>query len=435
MHPASCRMPVPAWLVAGALLLAHLLTLGRYGIFRDEFYYLANGRHLAWGYVDHPPLVAVIAWTVEHTIGTSVYALRTPSLFALAGVLAIMAALVRRIGGGGLAVTIAWLAFALSPYYLYTFHYLSMNAPEVLWWSLAALLLVKATDAHRAPDHGARAEAWPWLAFGLVMGMAVLTKVSGFIWGAGLALGLLLSPARHHLRSPWPWVGVAVTALLFAPHVAWQVAHDFPTAEFVRNAQANKIIPLAPAAFLGEQIMLLGPIGALVAIVGAIALAARRLPGGRVWLVAVVATLTVFLLQRSKAYYVMPAYPVLLVAGAVALERWLATRVAPRRAAIALMLVIGLPLVPLTLPVLPPAALQAYMARLGLGVSSAERHQTGALPQHFADMFGWEALADAVAGVVRTLPPEERATARIFAQNYGRRARSSTTGPRAGCHR
>ena len=118
------------------------------------------------------------------------------------------------------------------------------------------------------------------------------------------------------------------------------MAHGLPTAEFVRNAQANKIVPLAPTAFLREQIMLLGPVGAIVAVVGCVALATRP-ARGRLWLVAVVATLTVFLLQRSKPYYVMPAYPVLLVAGAVTLERWLATRVAPRRVAIALMLVVG----------------------------------------------------------------------------------------------
>jgi hypothetical protein len=59
------------------------------------------------------------------------------------------------------------------------------------------------------------------------------------------------------------------------------------------------------------------------------------------------------------------------------------------------------------------------MTRLGLGVSPAERHETGALPQHFADMFGWEGLADAVAAVVQTLSPAERASARIYAQNYG----------------
>ena len=134
------RLPIAAWIVAASLMAAHLATLGRYGIFRDEFYYLANGRHLAWGYVDHPPLVAGLAWLVEHTIGTSIYALRAPMLLALLAVLAVIVGLVRRLGGGGVAVTIAWVAFALSPYYLYTFHYLSMNAPEVLWWSLAVLL-------------------------------------------------------------------------------------------------------------------------------------------------------------------------------------------------------------------------------------------------------------------------------------------------------
>ena len=96
------------------------------------------------------------------------------------------------------------------------------------------------------------------------------------------------------------------------------------------------------------------------------------------------------------------------------------------------MVLIGLPLVPLTLPVLPPATLQAYMARLGLGVSSAERHEMGALPQHFADMFGWESLADAVARVVRMLPPDERRSARIYAQNYGEAGSLEYYGPSRG---
>ena len=144
-NAARARITTSAWCVAAALLLAHLLTLGRYGIFRDEFYYLANARHLAWGYVDHPPMVAAIAWLTSHTLGTSVYALRLPMLLALVAVLAVQAGLVRRLGGGGVAIGIAWLAFALSPYYLFTFHYLSMNAPEVLLWCVAALLLFDAT--------------------------------------------------------------------------------------------------------------------------------------------------------------------------------------------------------------------------------------------------------------------------------------------------
>ncbi|MGV3518906.1 ArnT family glycosyltransferase [Luteitalea sp.] len=437
------RLPTAAWIVAALLMVAHLATLGRYGIFRDEFYYLANGRHLAWGYVDHPPLVAGLAWLVEHTIGTSVYALRAPMLLALLAVLAVIAGLVRRLGGGEGAVTIAWVAFALSPYYLYTFHYLSMNAPEVLWWSLAVLLLMRATGPRAAAeDEPPAAEAvgptaaianaaWPWVAFGVVMGLAALTKVSGLVWGAGLALGLLLSPARRHLRSPWPWAAVAIATVFFLPHVWWQVANDWPTAEFVRNAQATKIVPLAPGTFLREQLSLLGPIGALTALIGFAGLV-TRLRHGRGLAVAVVFVLIVLLAQRSKAYYAMPAYPVLLAAGGVVLERWAPWRWWWGRLALACLLVFGVLLVPVTLPVLPEGWLPGYLARLGLTVESGERHRTGPLPQHFADMFGWETLADDVARVVAMLTADERATARIYTQNYGEAGALEYYGPSRG---
>jgi 4-amino-4-deoxy-L-arabinose transferase-like glycosyltransferase len=229
MTSNSRRTPTSAWLVAASLLAAHVLTLARYGIFRDEFYYLANARRLAWGYVDHPPLVAALAWLIEHTLGTSVYALRAPMLITLAAVLAAMAALVRLLGGGGAAVAVAWLAFALSPYYLYAFHYLSMNAPEVLWWTLAALLLARATglgeDGGTVPSGSHRA----WLLFGLVMGLAFLTKVSGLVWGAALAAGVVASPARRRLAGPAPWLAVTIAALMFLPHVIWQASHGWPT--------------------------------------------------------------------------------------------------------------------------------------------------------------------------------------------------------------
>ena len=411
------RIPPLAWGIAAALLLAHVLTLGRYGIFRDEFYYLANGRHLAWGYVDHPPFVALLAWVVEHTLGTSVYALRAPMLLTLTAVLACLAALVRLMGGSGTAVAVAWLAFALSPYYLFAFHYLSMNAPEVLWWTLAALLLARAARLDDRSEPPARQRSW--LLFGLVMGIAFLTKVSGLVWGAALAIGLLLSPARRHLARPTPWVASAIAALMFLPHVIWQATHDWPTSEFMRNAQANKIVALASIDFLLEQVKLLGPVGVVVAVAGLAGSATRRVPGERVWATAFLFTTAVFLLQRSKPYYLTPAYPVLIAAGAVVITRagWLESLTG--RAVGALLTTAGLLLVPITLPVLSPVQVQAYLARLGLTVESGERHKKGALPQHYADMFGWETLADDVARVVAMLSAEERVSARIYAQNYG----------------
>ena len=172
-------------------------------------------------------------------------------------------------GGGGAAVAVAWTSVALAPYYLFGFHYLSMNAPEVLWWALAALLLARATDLHLARDGRAEpAGPGPWLLLGVVMGLALLTKVSGLVWGVALAAALLISPARRDLWRAWPWCAVTLAAVMFAPHVIWQAQHGWPTAEFVRNAQAGKITAFAPGDFLLEQVKLLGPVGALVAIAG-----------------------------------------------------------------------------------------------------------------------------------------------------------------------
>src|SRR5579862_9443462 len=79
--------------------LVHFLWNGRYGYFRDELYYAACGQHLAWGYVDHAPLVAVICWFARRLLGDSLYAIRLfPALSAAAKVL-FTAWMVREFGG------------------------------------------------------------------------------------------------------------------------------------------------------------------------------------------------------------------------------------------------------------------------------------------------------------------------------------------------
>jgi 4-amino-4-deoxy-L-arabinose transferase-like glycosyltransferase len=83
------RPPIAwAW-IAGPLLVvlaAHLAVLGRYGFGWDELYYVACADHLAWGYVDHPPLIAFVTAATRFLLGDSLPALRLPNV--LAGLLA-----------------------------------------------------------------------------------------------------------------------------------------------------------------------------------------------------------------------------------------------------------------------------------------------------------------------------------------------------------
>ncbi len=129
----------------------------------------------------------------------------------------------------------------------------------------------------------------------------------------------------------------------------------------------------------------------------------------------------VFTVQEAKAYYFSGGYPILFAAGSVwilgAIQkkglRWLkpVLTVGPLAPTVYLL--------PLALPVLPVDATIAHIARVGIEPEPGERHEMGALPQHFADMHGWQAMADTVASVCRKLTVDEQARCYIFVRNYG----------------
>jgi 4-amino-4-deoxy-L-arabinose transferase-like glycosyltransferase len=288
-----------------------------------------------------------------------------------------------------------------------------MNSFDVLFWTLGAWTVVRIVNTGNPKL---------WLLFGAVCGLGLQNKHSLLFFGFGVFVGLLLTPERKHFRGPWIWLGGLIAVLLFLPHVLWQVKNGWPTAEFIRNATAFKNVALSPLEFFGEQVMQMHPLTLPIWLIGLGWLLLSR--EGRPYRVlgwVYVAAFLVLISQSSKAYYLAPAYPPLFAAGATAIEFW--TLKAGRRPVAwlipVLLLTGGAITAPLTLPILPVERFPAYVRALGIEIGSAERHEMGALPQHFADMHGWEELVAEVARVYRSLPPEERARAGIYGQNYG----------------
>ena len=399
----------PVALVAAVSLLVHAVCIERYGVFRDELYYVACGEHLAWGYVDHPPLVALLARIVRGLMGESLVALRALPVALSAATILVTAALARRLGGGRFAQTLAALAVLAAPHYLAIFHYFSMNAVEVFLWTLGALLVVRAIGEKSRLD---------WLLFGLVAGLGLLDKLGMGVFGLGIGVGLLLTGARAELRRPWSWIAALLALLLFAPHVAWQIEHGWPTREFVENAQREKIVASSPAEFARELVLMMNPLLLPLWLAGLVS-AFRGDERRRVLGWAFVVVVAVFALQRSKPYYVTPAFTLLAATGACALEPCTERRALARGAIVALAAASGLVLAPFAIPLLSVERFVAYQDAFGLRPRAAERQALGELPQHFADMFGWEELARAASEVYLALPEPERAGARIFAGNYG----------------
>jgi len=399
-------------LAALATLLLHALAWDRYGVFRDELYFIACGQRLAWGFVDQPPGIPAIAALAHGLAGAWVPGLRLAAWLAAAGIVWLGGRLAARLGGGGFAVLLASLALLASPILRALGHLLTMNVFEALL--LAALVHVLLSLARGASPR-------LWLAAGALAGAAVLFKYSAAMLSAALAAGLLATPERRALRTRWALAGAALALALVLPNFLWQAAHGFPFLELVRNGQMSKNAPFSYPGFLRSLALDAGPVDALLWLLGLGALllspAARSHRflglGAGLYLLALLAT-------HGKSYYFATALPPLVAAGAVAFER--AVRAPAARAAAAALVALQLALVPYAIPLLDEEALVRYMDRLHFRPAALERDRQGALPQVQADMHGWGPLADAVVRAYEALPEAERRTAAVYGSNYGQAA-------------
>jgi len=413
-------------LIAAAKLLFHLSTAGRYGIFRDELYYLACADHLAWGYVDQPPLIALIAWIARHVFGDSLLGLRLLPAIAGAALVWLAGVLAREMGGGRFAQVLAALSVACVPIYLLFHHWITMNAFEPLIWTGCAWCIVRAIRT---------GDARCWLGFGVLVGIGMENKYSMAFFVVGVIAGLLLSPDRRFLRSRWMWIGALAAVVIFLPNLMWLVRHKFPFLELMNNVRrSGRDIARGPLPFVLDQGTLINPILFPLWVGGLFWLLFNR--EGRRYAVlgwTYLVMLVLFIALKGKNYYLSPAYPMLLAAGAVAFERITSMRMAwSRPTYVVLTIAVTVILAPIFAPVLPVETYIRYQKALGLEPPKSENQRTGVLPQYFADEFGWEDMTRSVAKVYFSLSPSERATTAIFANSYGQAGAIDFFGPKYG---
>src|SRR5579863_3458474 len=242
-----------------AAFVIHLLLNGRYGYFRDELYYAACGQHLAWGYVDHAPLIAVIARISRVLFGDSLHALRFFPALASGAKILITAWIVRELGGRRYAQILAATAMLLCPIYLTMDNFLSMNAFEPVFWMLCVAISIRIVRT---------GSARLWLLFGLVAGIGIMNKHSMLIFGLAFVLALAVSRHRAMLRTPWIWTGGLIAFLIFLPNLLWEIGNHWPTIEILRNADRLKNAHVTWLQFIAQQAFLVHPLGAPICIAG-----------------------------------------------------------------------------------------------------------------------------------------------------------------------
>ena len=366
---------VAGW-IAAAIAAFHLVTANIWGYHRDEFYYLACGRRLASGYVDHPPATPLLYRLADVTVGPSRFGLRIVPALIHAGVVVLAALLARELGGGSRAQVLAAIATAIAPLLLTTGHFLGTVTLEIAAGMALALLLARLVNGGDP--------RW-WLLVGTVCGIGLLNKWTFAFAIVGLGAGLLLDH-RSVLATPWIGAAALVTAVLIAPNVWWQAHHAWVQLEFARTLRDYGQTPIA----LPAQIVMLG--GAAVLAVPGVRWLATSGAGRpfRFLLVGAVVALLGVLATGGKPYYTASVVVALIAAGAVAMEHsgaWVPVAV----------LGLGLVCAPLSLPLTP------------LGTADALRRVNPEL----GEMVGWEAFAQRVTRLHRSHPE-----AAILTTNY-----------------
>lgn len=417
---AAVRFAVP---VASTLLVP-------VGYTADELYYLACADQLAWGYVDHPPLSIAVLAAIRRWLGDSLLALRAAPALCESLAVIVTGLLARELGGGRRAQLVAALAMATAPMALAIGLPYSMNPLEHLLWPTAAWVLARLQNG---------ADAREWLVLGLLLGLALMNKLSSLWLGVGLAAGLAASPARIWLATRGPWLAAAIAAAMLAPHLAWQVSNDWPTAEFIRhNATGREGLDAAvamhsPWAFAASQLVAMGPLAAPLWLFGLAHL--LRSPGLRRHRALGWTFVVVFVLLagsgRASVYYLVGAFPIVFAAGGVAVEKLARGRARRLPAAVCAALVFqGFVLLPVLIPVVDADLYLTEVRRIRRALGADP--EAASLPPSYAWMLGGPELVRAVARVADALPASERRRAGVLATTFGEAGALAHFGPEAG---
>jgi 4-amino-4-deoxy-L-arabinose transferase-like glycosyltransferase len=416
------------WAIALAKFLFHIYFNNRYGYFRDEFNYIACGNHLAWGYVDQPPLIPFLIHICRVVLGDSLRSIRFVPALASSLLVVQTALIAREFGGRRFALLLSAITVVIAPQYLSNGSLLGTNCLEPNLWMGCAYFAILAVK---------RSQPRYWLWFGVMAGLGLEEKYTIALFGLGIVIGLLLTEQRRAFAGKWLWLAGIAAFLIFLPNLLWNIHYHWPFLQLMHNIRAEgRDVVLGPGQYFIQQTILVHPLAAPIWIAGLIALFfSTRLKPYRFLGWSYFVCYAVLFILHGKNYYLAPVYPMLLAAGAVvidfAFDRPANTWLKPVIAIV--LLAGGAHLAPVTVPMLSPDHFIAYAKTLPFKLPVMEHGLDRAvLPQWYADQFGWQEIVDETALAWNQIPQAERSDCAIFTQDYGQAGAIDFLGRRYG---
>ena len=395
-------------LAALKLVLPFLLQDPVWELHRDEYLYYAQGQHVDFGYLENPPMIGLLGRISSLFGGSAFWVKLWPALFG-ALTLVVVAQMIRELGGGVYALLVAALGMTLTAYL--RIHFLFQpNFLEIFFWTLSAFFLVLFINTHH--------NKYLYL-LSAALALGWWSKYSVLFFITALFIALVLTRYRRLFLRIEFWKAVGLGLLIVLPNILWQYQHNWPLVHHMGELRETQLRHIDKGTFLKEQILLLLPV--LFVWIGGLVWYLRRRAFRVVGLVYL-GVIALLMLGSGKGYYALGAYPMLLAAGGVWLERTSARRRWLRVANVALILLLALPFVPVLIAMQKPAPMVAFNKEFKLdelGLLRWEDLQNHPLQQDFADMLGWKEMTQKSERVYNSLPPAVRQRTIVYCRNYG----------------
>ncbi|MGN6532411.1 MAG: glycosyltransferase family 39 protein [Ginsengibacter sp.] len=392
-------------------ILPYLLQNSYYQPQRDEFLYLAEAHHLAWGYMEVPPLLSVFAW-FTNLFGTTMFWLKFwPSLFGALTYI-IVGRIILSFGGKVFALFLGLLPFIFGAYLRVHFLF-QPNFLEIFFWTMIAFSILGFIQTQK--------NFYLYL-FGISAGLGMISKYSVSFFIISILLALLFTRNRKIFLNKHLYFASLIGFLIFLPNLLWQYNHHFPVIVHMQELHQFQLQYISPVGFLIDQLLMNLPC-VFIWIAGLYFVVFKEDGKYRVFAWAYLFVILLLLYFQGKNYYSLGIYPVLFAFGAIRLERFAVKHSAVWKVVFILIpFALGIPLVPLYLPVYAPEKLAAYYKAKHMektGFLKWEDLQDHPLPQDFGDMLGWKEMAEKTAKAYSSLSDEEKKQTFIFADNYG----------------
>jgi hypothetical protein len=391
------------------LISPFILQDSYYQPHRDEFLYLAEGHHMAWGYMEVPPVLSVFAW-LTNLFGAGMFWIKIwPALFG-AFTFLLVGKTALSFGGKAFALILAWLPFMVDGY-MRVFFLFQPNFLEVFFWTLIGYSIIRYIQTDKIK--------WIYI-FGIAVGLGMMSKYSVSFITLSVLAGLLLTRHRTIFLNKHLWYAALIAFLIFLPNLIWQYNHRFPVIAHMQELQEEQLQFISPVSFIISQLLMNLPcVFIWVAGIIFVCFSENGKPF-RFYAWAYLFVIILLIALHGKDYYALGVYPLLFALGGVYLEQATAFKWRWTRYAMLIFSVgLGLYIVPLILPVAKPDELAKYYEKTGfVKLNKWEDQQIHPLPQDFADMIGWREMAQKAAAVYNSLPADERSKTMVYCRGY-----------------